>query len=78
MGNLISKALPGVGICRLPGCGGENRTGSVRFQIIFFSDPAVPHSYKHVFRLDTAFVSNWLPKKGLQKLCRMFEGAYEK
>ena len=27
---------------------------------------------------DIAFVSNWLIKKGLQKLCSIFEGMYEK
>ena len=27
---------------------------------------------------DIAFVRDWLTKKGLQKLCRTFEGMYEK
>ena len=36
MGNLTGKAFPGVGNLTLPGWGGENCTGSVRFQIAFF------------------------------------------
>ena len=27
---------------------------------------------------DIAFMSDWLTKKGLQKLCSIFEGMYEK
>ena len=27
---------------------------------------------------DIAFVSDWLTRKGLQKLCSIFEGMYEK
>ena len=32
----FDRAFPGVGNLTLPGWGGENRTGSVRFQIAFF------------------------------------------
>ena len=40
MGNLTDKAFPGVGNLTLPGWGGENGTGSVRFQIfVFFRAP---------------------------------------
>ena len=77
VGNLTDKAFPGVGNLTLPGWGGENWTGSVRFPI-FFSGAEVANSYKHVFGRDgrvwrkrwgrdIAFVSDWLTKKGLQK-----------
>ena len=48
VGNLTDKAFPGVGNLTLPGWGGENWTGSVRFQIFFFSGAEVANSYKHV------------------------------
>ena len=40
-----------------------------------FSGAEVANSYKHMFKgRDIAFVSDWLTKKGLQKLCSIFEG----
>ena len=74
VGNLTDKAFPGVGNLTLPGWGGENWTGSVRFQICFFRAPksltAINTCLDEMEEFegrDIAFVSDWLTKKGLQK-----------
>ena len=66
----FDRAFPGVGNLTLPGWGGENRTGSVRFQIAFFmggggGGAEVAKSYKHVFGRDGALQEE-LTRKGLQ------------
>ena len=64
------KAFPGVGNLTLPGWGGENWTGSVRFQIAFSGGGGgggaeVANSYKHVLWLCPAVNSE------RNKHCRM-------
>ena len=55
------------------------------FKWLFFSGAEVANSYNtclgemEEFKgRDIAFVRDWLTKKGLQKLCSIFEGMYEK
>ena len=79
VGNLTDKAFPGVGNLTLPGWGGENWTGSVRFQIfVFFRAPksltAINTCLDEMEEFegrDIAFVSDWLTKKGLPKWDRL-------
>ena len=61
-GHLTIFCARGVGNLTLPGWGGENWTGSVRFQIAFWGAAEDANSYKHVF----AFVTD-LWAIGLQK-----------
>ena len=71
------SSVPGEwGIWPLPAWGGENWTRRVRSQMIIFRAPKSLTAIKHVFGRDErrfkgrgiAFVSDWVTKKGLQKL----------
>ena len=83
---MTGKAFSGVGNLTFAWVGWRkfNRKCQVSNDSFFFSGAEVANSYKHVFRQDgrvkgsdITFVSDWLPKKGLQKLCSIFEGMYE-
>ena len=70
-----------MGNLTLPGWGGEFEPKCEVQNILFWQ---VPITRKRLFqnmdqlkRKDIAFVSKWLTKKGLTKLCSVFEGMYE-
>ena len=76
VGNLTGKAFPGVGKIE-PEVSG--------FKWFFFWAPksltAINTCLDEMEEFkgrDIAFVSDWLTKKGLQKLCSIFEGMFEK
>ena len=74
-----------MGICTLPKWGGENLTGSVRFEFFFPVGERIYLGAMDEFRKEyiyiyiyIAVVIKWLTKRGLQKLGSIFEAFYEK
>ena len=81
VGNLTGKAFPGWGIC-LGGVGKiEPEVSNGFFGGAPKSLTAINTCLDEMEEFkgrDIAFVSDWLTKKGLQKLCSIFEGMFEK
>ena len=84
---MTGKAFPGVGNLTFAwvGWGKLNRKCQVSNGLFFFSAPksltAINTCLDEMEEFkgrDIAFVSDWLTKKGLQKLCSIFEGMFEK
>ena len=86
VGNLTGKAFPGVGNLTFAwvGWGKLNRKCQASNGFFFRAPKSLTaintclDEMEEFKGRDIAFVSDWLTKKGLQKLCSIFEGMYEK
>ena len=86
VGNLTGKAFPGVGNLTFAwvGWGKLNRKCQVSNGFFFWAPKSLTaintclDEMEEFKGRDIAFVSDWLTNKGLQKLCSIFEGMFEK